>query len=94
MHCLYGLQKLGMKFELKGGTSLSKGYHLIHRFSEDIDLQIEPPTSMDVKTGKNNNKPAHCESRRRFYDWLAETIDIDGIVNVERDTQFDPYFQI
>jgi len=23
MHCLYGLQKLGLTFELKGGTSLS-----------------------------------------------------------------------
>ena len=26
MHALYGLQKLGLKFELKGGTSLSKGH--------------------------------------------------------------------
>ncbi|MFT8391080.1 MAG: nucleotidyl transferase AbiEii/AbiGii toxin family protein [Sporolactobacillus sp.] len=24
----------------KGGTSLSKCYHLIHRFSEDIDLNF------------------------------------------------------
>jgi predicted nucleotidyltransferase component of viral defense system len=37
MHCLYGLQRLGLKFELKGGTSLSKGFHVIDRFSEDID---------------------------------------------------------
>ena len=42
MHCLYGLQKLGLRFELKGGTSLSKGYGTIHRFSEDIDIQIVP----------------------------------------------------
>ncbi len=35
MHCLYGLQKLGLKFELKGGTSLSKGFKIIDRFSED-----------------------------------------------------------
>src|SRR2546421_6661329 len=33
MHCLYGLQQLGLKFELKGGTSLSKGHGIIHRFS-------------------------------------------------------------
>lgn len=26
MHCLYGLQKIGLTFELKGGTSLSKGF--------------------------------------------------------------------
>ena len=38
MHCLYGLQQLGFKFELKGGTSLSKGFQIINRFSEDIDI--------------------------------------------------------
>jgi hypothetical protein len=29
MHCLYGLQRLGYKFELKGGTSLFKGFKFI-----------------------------------------------------------------
>ena len=43
MHCLYGLQQLGLTFELKGGTSLSKGFQIINRFSEDIDIRIEPP---------------------------------------------------
>jgi predicted nucleotidyltransferase component of viral defense system len=28
-HCLYGLQRLGYKFELKGGTSLFKGFKFI-----------------------------------------------------------------
>lgn len=54
MHCLYGLQKLGMAFELKGGTSLSKGYGIIHRFSEDIDIRIEPPALMSVMTGRKS----------------------------------------
>jgi hypothetical protein len=89
MHCLHGLQTLELAFELKGGTSLSKGYGIIHRFSEDIDIRIEPPASMDVKTGKNHEKAKHCQGRRRFYDWLAETIRIDGIDKVERDTAFD-----
>jgi len=89
MHCLFGLQKQGFDFKLKGGTSLSKGFGLIHRFSEDIDIQIEPPVSMGVKTGRNQDKPDHCESRKAFYDWLAETIRIDGIQSVERDTAFD-----
>ncbi len=30
------------QFLLKGGTSLSKGYGLIHRFSEDVDLLLVP----------------------------------------------------
>ncbi|MEJ0063118.1 MAG: nucleotidyl transferase AbiEii/AbiGii toxin family protein [Alphaproteobacteria bacterium] len=89
MHCLYGLQQLGMTFELKGGTSLSKGFGIIHRFSEDIDIRIEPPTDMDVKTGRNQDSPAHCKSRKGFYDWLAETIQIDAIDKIWRDESFD-----
>jgi hypothetical protein len=89
MHGLYGLQQLGLKFELKGGTSLSKGHQIIQRFSEDIDIRIEPPAELDVKTGRNQNSPAQAESRKKFYDWLAETIRIDGIVEVARDTAFD-----
>ncbi len=89
MHCLYGLQCLDLAFELKGGTSLSKGYGIVHRFSEDIDIRIDPPSSMGVKIGGNQDKLAHRDSRRRFYDWLAETIKIDSIENVERDETFD-----
>ncbi|HDY72485.1 MAG TPA: nucleotidyl transferase AbiEii/AbiGii toxin family protein [Nitrospirae bacterium] len=89
MHCLYGLQKEKFQFKLKGGTSLSKGFQIIHRFSEDIDVRIGPPDDMDVKTGKNQTKPAHCESRKKYYDWLAGKIRIDGISKVARDTKFD-----
>src|SRR3954451_7954121 len=74
MHCLYGLQQSGLTFELKGGTSLSKGYQIIHRFSEDIDIRIEPPNDHDVKIGPNQNSPAQVQSRQRFYDWLAKTV--------------------
>ena len=41
MHCLWGLQQLGHTFQLKGGTSLSKGHQIISRFSEDIDILVE-----------------------------------------------------
>src|SRR5258707_6099071 len=77
MHCLYGLQRSGHTFELKGGTSLSKGFQIINRFSEDIDIRIDPPRDRDVKTGRNQDKPAHVQSRKEFYDWLAQTIGID-----------------
>jgi hypothetical protein len=88
-HCLYGLQQLGFTFQLKGGTSLSKGHQIINRFSEDIDILIEPPAGRDVKTGKNQNSPAQIKTRKDFYNWLAQTIKIDGISSVERDTAFD-----
>ena len=89
MHCLHGLQQFGYTFQLKGGTSLSKGHRIISRFSEDIDILIEPPADRDVKTGKNHNSPAQSKTRKDFYDWLAERIKIDGISSVERDTAFD-----
>ncbi len=89
MHCLYGLQQIGLNFELKGGTSLSKGFGIIDRFSEDIDIRIEPPADMGVKTNPNQQKSAHVETRKHFYDWLAGTIKISGIVDVERDREFD-----
>jgi hypothetical protein len=89
MHCLWGLQAQGHRFELKGGTSLSKGFGVIHRFSEDIDIRIEPPAGMDIKTGRNQDKAAHIASRAFFYDWLARQIRIPGITQVERDTRYD-----
>jgi len=65
MHCLHGLQQLNLRFELKGGTSLSKGFGIINRFSEDIDIRIEPPNELNVRSGRNHSKRAHIESRRR-----------------------------
>lgn len=89
MHCLWGLQTQGFQFELKGGTSLSKGFGIIHRFSEDIDIRIEPPDDIKVMTGRNHDRPAHIASRGAYYDLLTERIRIPGIVNIARDSQFD-----
>lgn len=88
MHCLFGLRQAGYDFQLKGGTSLSKGYGIIHRFSEDIDIHITPPAELQLKTGKNHNKPHHVRSRRDYYDRLASEITI-GDVRAERDVAFD-----
>ena len=37
---LFGLSEWGALLTFKGGTSLSKGWALIERFSEDIDIVI------------------------------------------------------
>ncbi len=91
MHCLYGLGAQDFGFELKGGTSLSKGFGIIQRFSEDIDIRIDPACApFEVFTAPNQTKKArHIESRREFYDWLAKNIHIDGIVGITRDHVFD-----
>ena len=88
MHALWGLQQQKFEFELKGGTSLSKGFEIIDRFSEDIDIRIEPPVALEVKLGKNQDNPIQIASRVNFYDWLSREISIPGITT-ERDTSFD-----
>jgi hypothetical protein len=89
MHCLWGLQQQGWIFELKGGTSLSKGHTIIERFSEDIDIRFEPPEDHALKTGKNHDKPAHVAARKDYFDWLAGNIQIPGLIGVTRATDFD-----
>lgn len=38
---LFALPSFGEQLIFKGGTSLSKAYNVIHRFSEDVDLSID-----------------------------------------------------
>lgn len=79
----------------KGGTSLSKCYHLIERFSEDIDLNIETlkhPTDSERKRLCNSIKesiidlnfellnPDDIRSRRDFNRFI---IDYNSLFNNE-----------
>lgn len=87
MHVLFAMQRQGLSFELKGGTSLSKGYGLIHRFSEDIDLHIHNDFGLSVNG--NAEKPEVKEARKQFYDRLADSLHIVGIDRIQRDHSFD-----
>ena len=57
MHAVFGLKQLGLTFELKGGTSLSKGFGVIHRLSEDISgpLFRRPDQPHAVRTVSNDS---------------------------------------
>jgi hypothetical protein len=87
MHALYSLQQQGIEFELKGGTSLSKGYGLIHRFSEDIDIHIR--TNFGLSFEGKDDKPQVRAARKEFYDLLASSLSINGIIEIRRDHDFD-----
>ncbi len=50
---LFELSKQDLPFVFKGGTSLSKAYGLIDRFSEDIDLSMAvKPTESEKRRSK------------------------------------------
>jgi predicted nucleotidyltransferase component of viral defense system len=71
MHGLWGLQAQGFVFELKGGTFLSKCFGVIHRFSEDIDIRIEPPDDLEA-AGRGQGLPRQFPSallRRVLPSW-------------------------
>ena len=87
MHVLWGLQQQH-DFELKGGTSLSKGFNLINRFSEDIDVQFHPKLGLNLKTGRNHDKRNHIEGRGHFFDDVSDLLVISGLT-FERDNEVD-----
>lgn len=89
MHTLYGLKKQGFQFELKGGTSFSKGFQIINRFSEDIDIYISPNPLLNVTEDPRKIKQSHIDSRANFFEWLVKNIQINGIISQERDYEFD-----
>ena len=65
----YIVSKLGDEVVFKGGTSLSKAYYIINRFSEDIDLCL-PYDKM--KSGG---------ARKRVVESVFEGFDTFGLVN-------------
>lgn len=88
MHALWGLKSLDLVFQLKGGTSLSKAFGIIDRFSEDIDIHIEPFNSEKLFIGKNHDEEKHVKSRELFFNNLVNKIIIPGM-HTERDFDYD-----
>ena len=59
----------------KGGTSLSKAWGLIDRFSEDVDLAISPHFFGVVKANKNQRDKLRKLSRRFIVEQLSNELD-------------------
>jgi hypothetical protein len=77
-------QRLGDKAMFKGGTSLSKGWSLITRFSEDIDLFVNPdefdPTPGKNKMDKILKDLATAVGEHPALTWLRdESVTIGGL---------------
>lgn len=59
----------------KGGTSLSKGFHLIERFSEDIDLAIHRSFFGIDKANKSQREKLRKLSRSFIHEDLSKQLD-------------------
>jgi len=87
-HSLWALHETRLAIWFKGGTSLSKGFGIIERFSEDLDLMIERggvTTLPEVTNWASTNKGPTAQ-RRAFYEGLPAAFAIGG-VSVELDAQ-------
>lgn len=85
-HTLWALHETGLELWFKGGTSLCKGFGLIQRFSEDLDLMIQHGTTMglpEVTNWASTNK-GPVKKRAEFYDALTQALIVPGL-RVERD---------
>jgi len=51
---LLPVNELGIKLVFAGGTSLSKGFNLIQRFSEDLDFKVILPEESPTRTQLSN----------------------------------------
>jgi hypothetical protein len=90
-HTLWALQAQGFEVWFKGGTSLSKGFDLIERFSEDLDLKIEPGTVKAVPpiTNWKSEGTKATAARRTHFETLAKVLTISG-ANVTLGSLIDP----
>ncbi len=87
-HTLWALHESRLEVWFKGGTSLSKGFGLIQRFSEDLDLKIEPGkiSSLPVVTNWKSEGPTAIANRTAFFGALETHLEIsDARVEVDRD---------
>ncbi len=91
-HTLWALHRTGLDIWFKGGTSLSKGFGIIHRFSEALDLMILPGTVGDLPevTNWTSTNKGPVKERQAYYNALEAHLAVPG-VRIERDpTRVDP----
>lgn len=87
-HVLWWLEHERFGVSFKGGTSLSKCFGLIQRFSEDIDVHLVPPPTLPIPTVRSwtPSDTEFAEERLAYFGWLATELSrIPGVVSVRHD---------
>ena len=79
-HALWAIHHQGFAVWFKGGTSLSKGFGLIERFSEDLDLKIEGGSVSDLPrvTDWARGSRQATRKRRTYFEKLSELLRVPG----------------
>ncbi len=67
---VFNLPHIGKHLTFKGGTSLSKGWGLIERFSEDIDIVVDKDILGFTGDASPDKAPSNKQGRRRLDDLM------------------------
>ena len=63
---LFSLPEIGAHLTFKGGTSLSKCFNIIKRFSEDVDISIERPFLSNTPAIEPDKEKSNKENQERL----------------------------
>lgn len=92
VHSLWAIRQMGWGVYFKGGTSLSKGYGIIKRFSEDLDLRVDPPVEWALPRAHNWKSEGRTamNERRTYFDRVGADLRIPGcrVSVAEKDRHF------
>lgn len=78
---LSAIVEQGFEVWFKGGTSLSKGFGLVERFSEDLDVRIDAgrvPGLHEPSRRWTNDKPAAVQERDAWFNALIAAMVVPG----------------
>ena len=81
LNILFSLPGIGSHLTFKGGTSLSKCYDVIKRFSEDIDISIERSFLSGSRAIEPDKEESNKENQKRLKELhLACKTKIDDVI--------------
>lgn len=96
-HALWSLQGGGVPFVFKGGTALSKAMGITNRFSEDLDLIVDAPSSwgpMPPVSSWKSDKPKAIKSREVYWtEYVARLINTLPDFTLELDPEADEQYR-
>lgn len=87
-HVLWSIQQVPLELWFKGGTSLSKGFQLIKRFSEDLDLKLHH-AQLPAVGNWTSEGAKHRQSRQAFFEGLRPRLVVPGAAGVDMELPQD-----
>lgn len=91
-HALWSIQQVPLELWFKGGTSLSKGFQLIKRFSEDLDLKLHH-AQLPAVGNWTSEGARQRQIRQAFFEELRPRLVVPGAMGVDMELPQDEHWR-